>query len=152
MFPPVLESRPDSHLVWSNPYYIPDKMYHLRSTGGPPSKKKIKYYLYYKNKVISLCTQLNDNIMAHYLFSQDQDMIVATFDKFDREQIKKEIIEYLKVCPLDTVEHCRDFTKTELKRFYGYQILNVYRVNPKNKKVSLIVTRGKKEYYRSIEK
>lgn len=90
--------------------------------------------------------------MAHYLFSQDQDMIVATFDKFDREQIKKEIIEYLKVCPLDTVEHCRDFSKTELKRFYGYQILNVYRVNPKNKKVSLIITRGKKEYYRSIEK
>jgi hypothetical protein len=78
-------------------------------------------------------------------------MLIATFDKFDREVIKNEIINHLRVCPLDTVEHCKDYTKHELKRFVGYNIINFYRVNPKNKKVSLIVTRGNKEYYRSIE-
>jgi hypothetical protein len=89
--------------------------------------------------------------MKHHLFSQDNDMLIATFDKFDREVIKNEIINHLRVCPLDTVEHCKDYTKHELKRFVGYNIINFYRVNPKNKKVSLIVTRGNKEYYRSIE-
>jgi hypothetical protein len=89
--------------------------------------------------------------MNHYLFSQEQDMLVASFDKFDRTTIKNEIINHLRVCPNDTIEHCKDYTKNELKRFMGYNILNFYRVNPKNKKVSLIVTRGNKEYYRNIE-
>jgi hypothetical protein len=89
--------------------------------------------------------------MSHYLFSQEQDMLVASFDKFDRTTIKNEIINHLRVCPNDIIEHCKDYTKSELKRFMGYKILNFYRVNPKNKKVSLIVTRDNKEYYRNIE-
>ena len=89
--------------------------------------------------------------MAHYLFSQESDMLVATFDKFDRKAIKSEIINHLQVCPTDTLEHCKDYTKHELKRFVGYNILNFYRINPKNKKPSLIITRNGKEYYRKIE-
>lgn len=89
--------------------------------------------------------------MAHYLFSQDNDTFIANFDKFDRNAIKNKIIEYLKAWPLDTIEHCKDYSKNDLKRFSGYNILNLYGVNPKNKKVSLIITRGGKQYYRSIE-
>ena len=89
--------------------------------------------------------------MKHHLFSQDNDMLIATFDKFDREVIKNEIIDHLRNNPTDTIEHCKDYTKHELKRFYGYNILNFYKVNPNNNKVSLIVTKGNKEYYRNIE-
>jgi hypothetical protein len=89
--------------------------------------------------------------MNHYLFSHDQDMLVASFDKFDRTTIKNEIINHLRVNPNDTIEHCKDYTKSELKRFVGYNILNLYRINPKNNKVSIIITRGNKEYYRTIE-
>jgi hypothetical protein len=88
--------------------------------------------------------------MAHYLFSQEQDMLVATFNNFDRTAIKNEIINHLMVCPNDTIEHCRDYSKRDLKRFAGYHILNFYRVNPKNKKASVIVTRNNKEYYRQL--
>lgn len=89
--------------------------------------------------------------MKHYLFSQEKDMLVKTFDKFDRNTIKNEIIDHLRNNPTDTIEHCKDYTKTEIKRFYGCNILNLYKVNPNNNKVSLIVTKGNKEYYRNIE-
>jgi hypothetical protein len=89
--------------------------------------------------------------MKHYLFSHEQDTLVKTFDKFDRNTIKNEIIDHLRSNPTDTIEHCKDYTKTEIKRFYGYNILNMYQVNPNNNKVSLIVTKGNKEYYRNIE-
>lgn len=89
--------------------------------------------------------------MAHYLFSQDNDMLIESFDKFDRDAIKKEIINHLIVNPLDTVEHLKDYSKNEYKRFSGYKIVNLYAVNPKNKKVSLIITRGYKQYFRNIE-
>ena len=89
--------------------------------------------------------------MNHYLFSQEKDMLVSTFEKFDRTTIKREIIQHLKENPTDVLEHCKDFTRNEIKRFYGYNILNHYKVNPNNNKVSLIITKGNKEYYRNIE-
>jgi hypothetical protein len=89
--------------------------------------------------------------MNHYLFSQEKDMLVSTFEKFDRMTIKREIIRHLKENPTDVLEHCKDFTRSEIKRFYGYNILNHYKVNPNNNKVSLIITKGNKEYYRNIE-
>jgi len=90
--------------------------------------------------------------MKHYLFSHELDMLVAGFDKFDRTAIKNEIINHLKLFPKDTIEHCKDYTKHELERFMGYNILNFYTTNPKNKKVSLIINKGDKVYYRNIEK
>lgn len=89
--------------------------------------------------------------MAHYLFSQDQDTIIETFETFDKEKIKESIINHLSVCPLDTLEHCKDYSKKDIKRFYGYQIINFYRINPKNKLVSKIITRNGKEYYQKIQ-
>jgi len=89
--------------------------------------------------------------MSHHLFSQNKDMLVKTFDKFDRNTIKNEIIDHLRKNPTDTIEHTKDYSKSDLKRFYGYEVLNVYQVNPKNNKVSLVITKGDKDFFRNIE-
>jgi hypothetical protein len=112
--------------------------------------------VYGKNKfgiigfLFYICIRIKDD-MKHYLFSQEQDMLVASFDKYDRNTIKNEIINHLKNNPTDVIEHCKDYTKNELKRFLGYKILNFYGVNPKSNKVSLIVTRNNKEFHQNIE-
>lgn len=89
--------------------------------------------------------------MTHSLFSHDQDRTICFFEKFDRSIIREEIIKYLKQYPTDTLEHCKEFNKVDVRKYYGNEILNLYKVNPKNKKVSLIVTKGDKEYFKSIE-
>jgi len=88
---------------------------------------------------------------THSLFSQEQDMPIAWFDKNDKEAIKKVIIEHLTNNPTDTLELCKEYSKNDLKRFVGSEIINFYAINPKNGKVSLIVIRGNNEYFKSIE-
>lgn len=88
--------------------------------------------------------------LQHSLFSHNEDMTIKWFDKFDREAIKKAIIEHLTANPTDTLEHCREYNKHEIKRFYGKEIINFYAVNPKNNKVSLIITRGYKDYFKAL--
>ena len=90
--------------------------------------------------------------MEHSLFSQDEDMTIAFFEEFDKLAIKEAILKHLKENPTDVLEHCKAYSKTDIKRFYGNEILNFYSVNPKNKKVSLIVAKGNKQYFRKIEK
>lgn len=89
--------------------------------------------------------------LTHSLFSHNEDRTVAFFDKFNKEDIKKAIIKHLKDNPTDVVEHCKEYSKGDLKRYMGTEIINLYRVNPKSKKVSLIITKGNKEYFKSIE-
>jgi len=88
---------------------------------------------------------------AHLLFSQAQDQIIMSFDSFDKELIKKGIIEYLTKNPTDIVEHCREYSQRDLQKYAGYEILNFYTVNPKNNRVSLIITKGNKEFYKQLE-
>ena len=88
---------------------------------------------------------------AHLLFSQDRDEIIMSFDSFDKELIKKGIIEYLTENPTDVVEHCREYSQRDLKKDAGYEILNFYTVNPKNNRVSLIITKGNKDFYKQLE-
>lgn len=88
---------------------------------------------------------------TYSLFSHDQDMTIQFFDKFDKQMIKEAIIKHLKKDSLDTLELCKEYNKSDVKRFYGNEILNFYAVNPKNNKVSLVITKYSKECFKSIE-
>jgi hypothetical protein len=88
--------------------------------------------------------------MQHLLFSQNQDMPIEFFEKFDRQEIKQRIIDALKKDPTDVIEHCREYPKNNVKKFYGNEILSFYQVNPKNGKPSKVITRGNKEYFMSL--
>lgn len=88
--------------------------------------------------------------MTHMLFSQESDQPIKWFDNYDREAIKASIVTHLSANPNDCIEHCKEPAKNDLKRFVGNTILNFYKVNPKNGKPSLIITRGDKTYYKSL--
>jgi hypothetical protein len=92
--------------------------------------------------------------MAHYLFSMDSETMIASFDKFDKESIKKAIIGHLKQFPDDCVEHCKDYSSSDIRQYYGYDILNCYEVNKANNKISKVLKAflsGNKPIYKSIE-
>jgi hypothetical protein len=87
--------------------------------------------------------------MKHSLYSQDQDMTVKWFDKFDKEEIKCAIIEHLQNNPTDTIEHCKEFNKSDVRKYYGNEILNFYRLNSKGLPCKL-VTKGDKNYLKPL--
>lgn len=76
----------------------------------------------------------------HSLFSHNKDKTIALFKEFSRGAIKQAIVKHLKDNPDDTIEHQ---SKNE--------IINFYEVNPKSGEVSLILTKGNKDYFKSIE-
>ena len=88
--------------------------------------------------------------MKHNLFSQNSDMPVKWYDKFDREQIKSDIIEHLGKNPSDTLEHCKEYSKEDAKKYYGMEIVSFYAVNPKTGKPSKVITRGNKDYFKPL--
>ena len=85
--------------------------------------------------------------MTHSLYSQDQERTIAFFEKYNKEDIKEQIISHLK----DTLEHCKEYSKKDIKRFYGNEILSFYEVNPKNNRVSKVIQRGGKNYFKQID-
>ena len=89
--------------------------------------------------------------MAHYLFSMANETMIASFDKFNKESIKKAIIGHLQQFPNDCVEHCKDFSSGDIRKYYGHEILNFYKVNVMNSKISKVVTKGDRTLYVSIE-
>lgn len=89
--------------------------------------------------------------LQHSLFSHNEDRSIKWFDKFDKQAIKEAIVEHLTTNPTDTLEHCKEFSKSDLRRFVGNEIINFYSVNPKNKKISLVITKGNKEYFKALK-
>lgn len=88
-------------------------------------------------------------MLKHYLFSDQINDIIKTYDKFDAEVIKNDIVKHLEKYPNDLVEHQREYIN---KNDYGNDIVNFYEVNPKNKQPSVIITKGNNEYYKSLNK
>jgi len=88
--------------------------------------------------------------IQHLLYSQNKEIVIAYFDKFDKEKIKKAIIEHLTQNPEDTIEHCKSYNAKDARKYYGYEILNFYATSPKTKKPAKIVTKGNKEYYQTL--
>jgi len=86
--------------------------------------------------------------MNYLLFSQDQDQPIKWFTKFDKEAIKIEIINHLKEHKTDVLELCKEYSKTDLKNYVGYNIISFYQ---NNKEVpSKVVIRGNKEYFKPL--
>ena len=83
----------------------------------------------------------------HLLFSQDNDNVIKWFDKFDKESIKSTIVEHLTQNPNDVLEHCKEYSKSDLRKWAGFEIINFYGVNPETKEISKILTKGNKDYY-----
>jgi hypothetical protein len=88
--------------------------------------------------------------MKHLLFSQNKDLVVQWFDKYDRKAILNAIVTHLTTNPTDTLEHCKECSKSDLRRFLGNEILSFYEVNPKNGKISKVITRNNKDVYLSL--
>ena len=84
---------------------------------------------------------------THSLFSQNKDMPVQWFPKFDKEPIRQAIINLLTEDPKDTIELCREYPKDSYKRFYGSEIISFYEVNPKTGQPSKVILKGDKQYY-----
>lgn len=89
-------------------------------------------------------------MLTHSLYSQDLSRPVAFFEKFNKEDIKKEIINHLTKYPEDTLEHCKEYSKSDIKKYYGSEIINFYSVNPKSGKVCKVVLKGNKEFYQPL--
>lgn len=88
--------------------------------------------------------------MEHFLFSDHAVGIMSYFEKYDKEAIRKAIKEHLFANPNAIIEHCKNYSKSDYKKFLGHEIINLYEMNPKNNLPSLIVTRGNKTYYKTI--
>lgn len=90
--------------------------------------------------------------LHHGLYSQNEDRFFIWFEEYNIDEIKKSIIEWLSDINNfdDVIEHCKECSASDLKRFAGHDILGFYGVNPKNGKPSKIITRGDKDYYKSL--
>ena len=87
--------------------------------------------------------------MKHSLFSQDHNMPIAWFDKFNAAEIKQGIIKHLKQFPADTLEHCKEYSKEDIKKYYGMEILNFYKCNSGGVPCK-VVLKGDKEYLKQL--
>jgi hypothetical protein len=88
--------------------------------------------------------------LKHLLFSQNSETVIEWFEKFDRGAIKASILKHLSHNPTDVLEHCKEFSKSDLKKYAGYDILDFYKLNSKGE-VCKIITRGNKEYLLKIK-
>lgn len=83
----------------------------------------------------------------HYLLSENTENKIAVFNSFDSNEIKNKIVEHLTSNPSDTLELCK---VSNDKKYVGDDIIDFFAVNPKNQKVSKIITRGTKEYFKEL--
>jgi hypothetical protein len=88
--------------------------------------------------------------MKYSLYSQDQEIAIAFFEKFNKEDIKEQVTSHLTEFPTDTLELCKEFNTSDVRKYYGNEIISFYGVNPKTKKVSRIITRNNKDYFKSF--
>lgn len=84
----------------------------------------------------------------YYLQSQHTDQVIQRFQSFDKEAIRTAIISHLKANASDTVEY---YKESKDKKYVGDDLLDFYEVNQKSNKVSKLIFKGSKTFYRSIE-
>jgi hypothetical protein len=89
--------------------------------------------------------------MKHFLIN-DAGEVFKTFDEYNPDEIKAAIVTHLRENPEDVVEHAKEFTPYQKRKYVGVgETLDYYEVNPINKRVSKIVTRGNRTLYINIE-
>jgi hypothetical protein len=75
-------------------------------------------------------------------------MPVEWYDTFDKVKIKADIITHLSTDPSDTIEHCKEYSKQDAKRFYGYEIISFYEMH--NNVACKLVFKGDREYFKPL--
>lgn len=88
--------------------------------------------------------------MTHSLYSQNLEMPILFYDKFDKDQMKRDIIKHLQENKSDVIEHCKEYSKKDMNKYYGNEIINFYQINPKTGNPSKVILRGSKEYFQSL--
>ena len=88
------------------------------------------------------------NTLKHLLYSHNSDAPVVWFDKFNASDIKAAIVKHLTANTTDTIEHCKQYSNLDIKRFYGNEIINIYQYH--NGKVCKLIIKGNKEYFKPI--
>lgn len=73
-----------------------------------------------------------------------------TFDYFDRELIRSAILEHLKSNPDSIVEFSRGYDDEKDNKKYFPKVIDIYEVNPRSGKPSLIIQKGNKTFYKSL--
>ena len=91
-----------------------------------------------------------EKTLKHYLYDED-DNIIEEYDFYDKNKIKEDIIKYLNENPEGSVSHQKQLSEEDSKKYAGNDVLNFYEVNPKTGDVSLVVSKGSREFYKSIE-
>lgn len=86
--------------------------------------------------------------MKHYLSGDSG--IFLELPEYNEQLIRSAIVEQLNKNPSDLIEHLRDFSAQDQKKYYGKQCVNVYECNPKTGHPSLIVTKGNRVFYRPL--
>lgn len=81
--------------------------------------------------------------MKHLLFSQINDVPIQWFDTFDKITIKNAIIKHLSDNKNDVIEHCKEFNKSDLRKFSGYNIINFYKCNSEGKPCKVVIINNK---------
>ena len=88
--------------------------------------------------------------LNHFLYSLNQDVNVATFPQFNKQAIKDAIVSHLTSNPTDTVEHSKELSKADAKKYVGHDILNFYEINPKTGEPSKVIQVRDRKYYQPL--
>ena len=87
----------------------------------------------------------------YYIEDIEKEKTIKQFETFDKLEMLLYIKNYLKENPESTLEFSKDWDSKSLKEKYvGTEVLNVYEINPNNKKPSLCVCKGDKTFYKPI--
>lgn len=78
--------------------------------------------------------------MKHYLINS-KEIIIHTYNTFDRAVIRTDIINYLKINTKEQLTH-----EKECKNDYN-DILGIYENNPKSGIASKVITKGNRDFY-----
>jgi len=82
-----------------------------------------------------------------YLLTDENYQTIKSFEGFNKDLIKTEIIKHLTAHNTSEVYLEKE---AHSKKYYGSELLNSYGVNPKNGTPSLIIDRGSKRVYKSL--
>lgn len=86
----------------------------------------------------------------YFIFSQDQEIPVEFYQKFDKDRIKTAIIKHLSDNPEDVIELCREYDNNDPKRFYGMEIISFFQMNKKGQ-VCKVILKGEREFLKPLK-
>lgn len=108
-----------------------------------------KHHNEYSFQIITHSLQKLKTMLIKHFLLDEKDNTLATFDTFNADAIKAEIVKYLTANPGGSLTH----EKTQVnKKYAGNEILNWYEVNKKNGQPSKACYNGAGKFigYRSL--